>query len=392
MTNSSLLSGLSRKLLAVTLGLALAGCGCSGSDPVDPVAAAEMASKAFSAGDYPSAVGHCRRSLELSPGQLDVAILMARAAVAAGDVDAARDAVAIAKEISPDDVAVIQITAEYERAIGEYDAAIKTYSRLVTEPVFADRPDLKALGWSGRGLVGLDRCLAGKDAGSTRDKAHADLLMAIILDPNGAKSAYYHLGVLYADVFNYKQAAIDQLRVYVARMRDDGDAHVVKAKARIEALEAQLKAEQAKPGANGRIRPSDCAAALEKAQAAEAKGQGKIALAHYEDAARFDPTKYEAVDGAARMNHRYGNLTRAYDYYRAALVQRASPAALIAIGGIALDLKKNMQAVEFYGRAVASSPRNKQALDGLIRALGSCSKTDAVRTYRFYRDTLYPGK
>lgn len=399
MTNFSPSSARKRLLVvglgAVFCGLVLTGCGCSSPEETDPVAAAEAAQTAFADKDYPKAVAHCRRSLELSSDQIDVAVLMARAALEAKDLDSAKEAVEKAKALGPNDVSVIQLSGDLALAGGDYAEAIKIFTKLVTDPEYRNRPDIQAIGYTCRGIANLAHYRAGNAPDDCRDRAHIDLLQAVCLDRDGAKAAYYHLGLLYADVFKYRSAAIDQFNNYCHRMKGSDDEHVEKAQSRIAGLKNDRQAELKRIPGSDSIRSSECAKAIQNAKKLEATNP-KLALAQYEAALKYNPTKFEAAKGAAEMAKRVdrtrAGLVRACNYYKKAALLESDPSVLKNVGDLSLRLGQNITAVEYYCRALASSPEDKAAVDGLVRALSATKRGRASGAYKMYGELVQSQK
>ena len=390
MTNSSLSSVRNLAVLAGGL-LFLAGCGCGSSAPEDPLEAAEAASTAFVAGDYAGTVAQCRHSLALAPDNPDVLVLLARAALASGDLAAAEEAVAQVAQLRPTDVAVLQLTAQVAFEKHDYDAASRAYTRLAADATLP--PELQALGWTGRGVVSLARVSTGSAPAECRDSARTDFLRALRLDRKHA-SAYYHLGLLYLNAFNFKQAALEQFNYYVAVTRQAPDpTHLAKAQALIQGLNEEIAAEQARrPGADKRM-PSACAESLRKADAAKQKGQLKVALGLYAEALKQDPLSFEAADRLAETIYATEGRTRAgqeraYKAYAAAAGLRTYVKTLLAAADLASKLGNTASAVAYYSRAVAAKPTDTTAIDGLIRALQRSGNRRSATIYQNYRDSL----
>ena len=380
----SLASGLALSLVA-------AGCGCSSSsESSDPVAVAEAASAAFAGGDYAGALERSQACLALTPDNVDVLILQGRAALATGDFALAGEAAAKAAALHPGDVAVLQLTAQAAFQNHDFESATKAYTRLAFDESLP--PEIRALGYVGRGIVGLARVGTGSAPEDCRDVSRLDFLRALALDPRN-KPARYHLGHLYRNAFHFKQAALEQFSAYVALMKQTADPHVAKAQAEVDSLTREIETEKARrPGADKR-KPEACAEAMRKADAARQKKQLKTAANLYGEALRHDPLSFEAADRLAQCTLELDGRTRAgqeraYALYCQAASLRTYVKTMIAAGDLAMKLGKWASAATHYSRAMAAKPTDLTAIDGLIRALQKCGNRKSAAIYQRYRDAI----
>ena len=157
------------------------------------------------------------------------------------------------------------------------------------------------------------------------------------------------------------------------------------------------RAEADCPGASRR-NSAACAAALSKAEEAEKKGNWKTAAAKYKEAHELDALSVNAALGLARAIEKTdtsnAGRTRAFECYRT--VCQLSPgktAVFLKAGKLAYDLGRYGEAAEIYSRAVAATPSNIDAIDGLIRSLQKTGGSQKIAAaYQKYRESIKPIK
>ena len=160
---------------------------------------------------------------------------------------------------------------------------------------------------------------------------------------------------------------------------------------------AQRRAEADRPGASRR-NSAACAAALSKAEEAEKKGNWKTAAAKYKEAHELDALSVNAALGLARAIEKTdtsnAGRTRAFECYRT--VCQLSPGktpVFLKAGKLAYDLGRYGEAAEIYSRAVAATPSNIDAIDGLIRSLQKTGGSQKIAAaYQKYRESIKPIK
>ena len=283
---------------------------------------------------------------------------------------------AVRDEPRPDDVPVIQASAQEAYAKGDWQAATKAYSRLAFDETLPLA--VQSVGWTGKGIVDYRRM--GEDGAppELRDTARASFLHAVRLD-------------------RMNQAALEQFQVYAALKKNDvEDIHVARALSHIAELKAEIAREQSARKGADRRNPSACASALQRGDAAFRKRQYKTARFAYDAALKADPLSYDAAERLGQCWERtdrtkYG-MEQAYECYKQASSLRTYAKTLVAAAELAVKLDKRASAVALYSRAVAASPTDKTAIDGLIRALRKTGDAKSATAYQRYRDGLPRGR
>ena len=371
---SSALKCASAFLLAALLG-------CGGKD--DGIRALDLGKAAYEVRDLKKAEKLFARSIECRPEDVDRLILMARVKLDLGELAAAKEWVEKAAALAGGDADVVLLGAQIAWHAKDYAKAADGF-RSVAEDEKLDA-ETRSQGLTGMGIVEMT-C-------DNRHLARIAFLRAIRLDRRNA-AAWYHLGLLYRDAFGYTEAALEQFEIFV-RLEASASPRVQKVqRSVIPALKESVARSAAdRPGVSKRDSAA-CSAALAKAEAAWKKGSFKLARQGYQEALAADPMSYPAALGLARAWQRTdatkAGLTKALENYKLACTLRPSAVStFLATGALASRLGFHAQAVEVYSRAVAASPASVEALDGLIRALGSTGGQAAVaRAYKRYRDAL----
>ena len=389
MTNSwlkSAPSGLCALLLSLCAGLA----GCA---PKDGSRERTAADAARAAGDNRKAAGLYAASLVLAPDNVDALVNGARANLALGAKDEAARLIANARVLAPADADVLQVSAHVAYATGDRKLAQKCFALLADGASYTKQ--VRSLGWTGLGVLAMAEARDAR-AGVARDKARICFFRAIRLDGRNA-SAYYHLGLLYRDYYDYKELAREQFDIFV-RLETKAGALAGKRVQNVrrnilpelhEALNAALAS---RAGMAGRDADA-CAAALQKAAAAWKRGHFKTAKLRYADALKADPLSYPAALGLARtwakVDLRKAGQAESYTYYRRACELNASAfKTFLEAGEMALKTGHYSAAVEIYSRALAIRPADKSAADGLIRAARKAGQAKVAAVYQGYRNYL----
>lgn len=348
MTNSSLSSVL--KSVAVAAGSALLLCGCGKPAP-----------KVLTVDDL---------------------VDEAAAKLALGQIPAAQSAISNAYGLASRDVDVRLLKAQIDFQGRDTASAAKLY-RGVADDESLDRR-LRSQGWAGLGVI--DRY------GNERDAARLDLLRALRMDGKNA-SAWYNLGCVYRDSFNFIEAACDCFETFVRL--ETNDIERVKKVQRVvirDLREERTNAILEIPGSRN-VNAAACSAALVAAEAAVKKGTFKTAKLRYADALKADPTSFKAALGMAKMclktDATEAGKKEALDYYyRACKLGPSSVSTFIAAGDLAYSTANYLRAIEFFSRAMAADPTNTTAIDGLIRSLRKNKQESTASAYQRYRDFL----
>lgn len=389
--NSSLSSVLKRAL-ATAVFAALAGCG--GEDASKNLRAGE---EALAAGDTEKAIRKFEASVAIAPANVDAWVMLAGAQLKFGDVANAGKSISCALDLAPNDADVIELAAQVAFYEKHYDQAEALYSKLAA----GDRERaLRSRALSGIGVVNMARIAeAGNLASVFRDRARTALLSAIRLDMKNSV-ARYHLGLIYRDL-GYNEIARDNFSLFtgIERMRKrDGDERVAMVATTIlPDLNERINEEKShSKGADNR-NSSAAADALKKARAAWDNGKYKTAKLRYTEAYAADVLNYDAALGLARAwektdSSRTGLDTALNYYYAACKLRPSAKDTLIKTAVLATRLGKHSMAAEAYSRAVAASPYDPVAIEGLIKALKTIGRVKSAEIYRSYLDFVVATK
>ena len=365
-------------LSALACAAAIAGCA-----PKDGAKELEQGRAAYELRDLKKAERLFEKSAELSPTNVDALVYLSRTKLDLGDLAAANKWIAKAAELAADDLDVRMLRAQLARHAKSYDEAAKLFSG-IAEDASLDA-ETRAQGWVGLGVVEWDR--------GRLHHARVAFLRAIRTDRRNA-AAWYHLGILYRDHFEYLEAALEQFEIFV-RLEASASPRVQKVqRSAIPGLKEAISRRDAdRPGVSKRDSAAS-AVALAKGDEAMKKGSFKAARQQYDVAIKADPLSYPAALGLAKAWQRSDpspdGQRKALDNYRLACSLRpGSVSTFLAAGAFAAKIGSHVQAVEIYSRAVAANPTSLEALDGLIRALQRVGgrRDDAV-VYQRYRDSL----
>lgn len=370
-------------LCAVPCAALLAACllaGCGGDD--DGSVAYRDGCAAFEAGDLVRAETCFKDSLSRAPANVDAWLMQARTALRMGEVDRAVEAVTQAESLAGNDPDVLELVGQVAFQGNHFDEARRAFSRLAANAAFG--ASVQSRGYAGLGVVDY-ACIKNDTLDETAARARTELLTAIRLDARNA-AAHYHLGRLYADVFQYLEIAQSELTLFAyLAPKDDPRTVRVKDKMLPELQSSITAALQRHPGA-GRRNPSACTAALAKGDAALAKGQKKKAKLHYNEAHVADVLSYPAAIGLAKCAE---TTKEALKYYKlASEIRPSSAATLIALGDVALKANSPAVAEQAYSRALAASPKDATALARLVSTLRKNGKGRVADVYQRYGAAL----
>ena len=362
------------------LAVAFAGCGKS-----DGSAELSAGREALAAGDYARAAEVFAKGCECDQTNPDVWLELARARLKLGELPLAREAAVKALELAGGDYDVVMFAAQIEYHLKNYDEAMKGFRAVADDEKLP--ANVRSAAWSAIGVVTMSR--------SEQDlhQARIAYLRALRLDHRNA-AAWYNLGCLYRDAFDFKEAALDQLERFV-RLEQTADVRVQRVQRSFipELREAIARTAAQRAGAAVR-NESLCASELQKAKAAAAKKAWETAAKHYAAALKADVNSYPAALGVAEMLEKTSKNTardaqRILEAYLAAC--RLNPKAVslyLRTGDLAAKNSNHASAAAIFSRAVAADPANITAIDGLIRALGKIGDRRNARAYQAYRDTI----
>ncbi len=362
---------------AFVFALAAVLVGCGSGDGLKEFASAK---DAFAVRDFVKADKLLEKSLAASPDNVDALVMQVRVKLALGELAAASDAVVRAIKLAGGDSDVRMLDAQIAWHAKDYKRAADLFTAMATDEKLP--AELRSQAYSGLGLVEMT-CNANHSA-------RIAFLKATRIDRRNP-AAWYHLGLLYRDGFGYNDAALEQFQIYV-RLDEIADPRVQKVqKSIIPALKETIQATaSSRPGVANR-NSSAASAAITAAQAAEKKNSWKTAKAQYEKALQVDPLSYPAAFGLARAwakldTSKLGQQKRLEYMKMACQLNPAAVQVYLQAGSLAMQLGYVGQAVEIYSRALAASPANVEAMDGLIRALRKSGKNSVANAYQTYRD------
>ena len=367
-----------RSALSACAALAvLAGCG-----PDDGAKELEQGRAAYDLRDLKKAERLFERSAELCPTNVDVLVYLARVKLDLGELAPAKEWAEKAAALAAGDLDVRLLRAQLAWHMKEYDAAIELFAGVAGDASLS--AEERAQGCVGLGIV--------EKARGNLHLARVAFLRAIRLCRRDA-AAWYHLGLLYRDDFDYPEAALEQFDTFV-HLEASASPRVQKVQRKVipDLKERLVRIAAEKPGVNRRDSAAS-AAAIAKAEAAAKKGNFKQARQFYEEAAKADPLSYPAALGLAeailKTDSSKGGQQKALEQYRAACSLRTGAIrTFLTAGGLAAKLGQNAQAVAIYSRAVAAVPTSLEAIDGLIRALRAGGQGKDAQVYQAYRDSV----
>ena len=345
--NISLSSAL-RFAAAASVAAIITGC-----EPDDGRAELDAGRAAYEAQEVKKAVKLFEKSLKLAPDRIDALVCLARAQLDLGELEEARKAVAAAEALAgPGDTDVKTLAAQIAWHLKDYAKAAKLFGEVAAAKDAS--ASLQSQAMTGLGIVHLT-C-------DERDLARIAFLRAIRLDVAASPRVQ------------------KVLRTIIPGLSD-----------------SIRRAEADRPGASRR-NSAACAAALSKAEEAEKKGNWKTAAAKYKEAHELDALSVNAALGLARAIEKTdtsnAGRTRAFECYRT--VCQLSPgktAVFLKAGKLAYDLGRYGEAAEIYSRAVAATPSNIDAIDGLIRSLQKTGGSQKIAAaYQKYRESIKPIK
>ena len=367
-----------RSALSACAALAvLAGC-----EPKDGAKELEQGRAAYDLRDLRKAERLFERSAELCPTNVDVLVYLARVKLDLGELAPAKEWAEKAAALAAGDLDVRLLRAQLAWHAKDYDAAIELFAGVAGDASLS--AEERAQGCVGLGIV--------EKARGNLHLARVAFLRAIRLCRRDA-AAWYHLGLLYRDDFDYPEAALEQFDTFV-HLEASASPRVQKVQRKVipDLKERLVRIAAEKPGVNRRDSAAS-AAAIAKAEAAVKKGSFKQARQFYEEAVKADPLSYPAALGLAeailKTDSSKGGQQKALEQYRAACSLRTGAIkTFLTAGGLAAKLGQNAQAVAIYSRAVAAVPTSLEAIDGLIRALRAGGQGKDAQVYQAYRDSI----
>ena len=380
--NSSLRYALEKIAFALASLMIVAGCGSE--DGSSELAAGKAA---YEVRDFTKAAKFFEKSVSRSPENVDALLYLARVRLDLGELSEARKLADKAWSLDSASPDITLLRAQLAWHAKDYATAAKAYAEIGANGGLD--AEIRAQALAGLGVVEMT-C-------NNHHLARVAFLKAIRLDRRCA-AAWYHLGIVYRDFFDYPEAALEQFEIFV-RLEASASPRVQKVQRNVipplkEAV-ANRKVEQ--PGAAKR-NSAECASSLATADAAWAKGNFKGARQAYQAALAADALSYPAALGLAKSIAKTDSTKdgqkKAYESYRLACKLKAGAiSTFLTTGAMADQLGLYAQAVEIYSRALAADPTSIPAADGLFRALRKAgNKQQVAAAYQSYRDLLSAGR
>ena len=367
-------------LLMLFSALAFAFAGCTKSDGTKEF---ESATKAYELRDLAKAKRLFAVAAKLNVTNVDARYMLSKVNLDLGNLDEAAQAIQDASLLSPGAPDILSLTAQIAYHRKDYAKAIEIFSALSEDTSLAK--SLRAQAFVGLGIIYITE--------NDRDNARVAFLSSLALDRRNNAAAYYHLGLLYRDAYDYQEAAREQFEMFV-RIKSAPAEKVEKVQRNfLPAInEAIVRAAAEIPNASGR----DSQAAAEQIKKAEQlmkKNQSTAALSAYTKAYSLDPLSYPAALGMARImakSQARSVQERALEAYLAAVkLKPMSTTTLLEAAQFAVKLKQPLTAERLYSMAVAANPVKFDAIDGLIRAQRKLpGKSKTASQYQKYRDRL----
>ena len=316
---------------------------------------------------------------------LDAIVRRGVAAVAQKDATEAAAAAKAALEREPDSAEAHLLAGQAAYLEQNYDQARKEFETVAKTQSLPK--SLRSKGYAGLGLIEFVQ--------HEVETARILFLQAQLFDYKN-ESTWYHLGLIYRDTYQFREAALEQFQMFTRLSRPD-DPFVEKVGRELipELRKAIQRLAAERPGASGRD-PGRAAKLYEEAQTLEAKKQIPLAKKKYADALAADPLSYPIALGYARLLNSIDKkpateVDKALEAYRAAIDQRPSVQKnYMEAARLAFSNKRWATVVQILNRAIAHDPRpkNGESLDVLIGALRKAGKSKLEKSWRAYRTEL----
>ncbi|MBO5643125.1 MAG: tetratricopeptide repeat protein [Kiritimatiellae bacterium] len=354
--------------------------GCAPSDGSDEF---KQATAAYELRDLQRAKRFFEKAAKLNSSNADAHYMLAKVNLDLGNLEEASAAINDARLVASNAADILSLDAQIAYHLKDYAKAIEIFSTLSEDSSLSRRVRSQAL--VGLGIIYMTE--------NDRDKARVQFLSSLVLERRHNASAYYHLGLLYRDAYDYQEAASEQFEMFV-RIPDAPKDKVEKVLHNfLPAInDAIIRAAQEIPNASRRDSQA-AAIQIKNAEQAQKKRQYKTALSAYTKAYQLDSLSFPAALGVARMTaldqSRKEQEKALVAYLTAIKLRPKSTSTLLEAAQIAMKLKQYLTAERLYSMAVAANPVKLDAIDGLIRAKERLpGKTKAASLYQKYRNRL----
>lgn len=343
-----------------------------------------MGESAYEAHDLKKAEKYFRKSIEINEANVNAYIMLSRVRLDLGEITSAQKAIDTAASLAAsEDFDILMTKGHIAYHMKNYDLAMSIFDKVATNYKLDRTTRSKALSSLGIVQMTCDR----------RDEARVSFLKALNLDRKNNPSAFYHLGLLYRDAFDYPEAAQEQFEMFV-RLQASPRERVLKVQRDIlpQLRESIIRSTSQIPNISRRDSQAS-ATLLSKAEAQYAAKKYQVALKYYKESLLNDPLSFPAQIGIARIlaiNTTAEGQRAAFKAYLAACkLKPNSTSTLLLTASMAMRLSQPMTAAKLYSRALATNPAKKDAIDGLIKAYEKIPGNQSLaRIYKAYRSSL----
>ena len=343
-----------------------------------------LGEKAYELHNLKKAEKYFQKSVEINAANVNAHIMLSRVRLDLGEIASANKAIETAASLADgEDFDILMTKGQIAYHMKNYDSAMSLFKKVAANYKLDRITRSKALSSLGIVQMTCDR----------RDEARVSFMMALNLDRKNNPSAFYHLGLLYRDAFDYPEAAQEQFEMFV-RLQAAPRERVNKVQRDILPLlrDSIMRATSQIPNVSRRDSQAS-AALLAKAEAQYAKKKYRDALKYYRESLFNDPLSYPAQLGIAKVLDRDTTLAgqkAAFKAYLAACkLKPNSTSTHLHAAAMAMRLSQPMTAARLYSRALATNPVKRDAIDGLIRAYEMIPGNQTlVRIYKAYRSSL----
>ena len=367
---------------------ALALVGCAKSDGTDEY---REACGHFAARSFAKAEKLFQSAASSSPSPANALLMLSRTRIETGDIAGARQALDAAIAAAGDDALDAQIlNAQLLYHEREYEASRAAFEKIAEDANVGALE--RAQAYSGMGIN--DMAMRGSDQSDVfyMHRARLEFFRAANLcyqEP----SAHYHLAKLYRDAFEYREAALNQFKIFVAIVKD-ADSRVQKVtRSEIPDLKNDISKELSEiPGAK-EADEKKAEAALKESARLKQRGRIRDARNQYIAAHKANPLSFKIAKDLAEMwlatDKTDNGKNKALDAYLDAC--RVNPNALsvfLDAGRLAEGIQNWSTAGGRYSRALAINQKSLDAIDGMIRVMRKTGLPKVAALYEEYRKTV----
>lgn len=368
--------------LGVASVLALTGCGRS--DGTKEFAAGE---KAMQECKWEVAAREFAAATDCLVDPSEAYLNLATAYVELGKMNEANDAVSSAMAITPSNTARL-MSGRVSFHLSDYRKAREMWNAVIAS---ADAGNAeKAEAWNALGVLEM----TVNDKPQMRDLARVCFLRATRLDFKNAQ-AWYHLGKLYRERYQFDEAALDMYKIY-ARLAPATDSHLKRVKEGVIPDLTTAVSSANSELASAKRAPGKCAVLITDGDKLSAKQQFKGAAEKYQKAAEADPTSVAAFARLGKILEKTEKTAegrdRAVKAYKTAAKLSSNTAYFVSAARLALKLGHFAEAGSVAGRGLARNPTSAALVDVIVEAYAKQGEKSLSAEYRAYRAMLDSAK